>query len=219
MKRQMAATDGNGGRDWKLCVLNLNGSVLYTCLKDSFFLEKKAYYDNSLLIAFCCFVKACRSVRIVNDVWWIYYLKLDNYAASCYNRFVWLLVIPNHVTNAIYAHDIYVECGGCLHILKVFEYLVAFIHYHHAFCGRPINDGANSSAVCWHTAVRCSPRRLSQFDFGYKMFPRGGWAAPSCSAILGQPVEGAKQASVHLPREKNWCNIERAVPAYQILHW
>ena len=68
MKRQMAATDGNGGRDCKLCVLNLNGSVLYTCLKDSFFLEKKAYYYNSLLIAFCCFVKACRSVRIVNDV-------------------------------------------------------------------------------------------------------------------------------------------------------
>ena len=116
------------------CVFWIWTTVFSTpCLKDSFFLEKKAYYDNSLLIAFCCFVKACRSVRIVNDVWWIYYLKLDNYAASCYNRFVWLLVIPNHVTNAIYAHDIYVECGGCLHILKVFEYLVAFIHYH-AFC-------------------------------------------------------------------------------------
>ena len=34
-------------------------------------------------------------------------------------------------------------------------------------------------------------------------FPQRGWAAPRSSAILGQPVEGAKQASVHLPGEKN----------------
>ncbi len=36
-----------------------------------------------------------------------------------------------------------------------------------------------------------------------KKSPQGGWAAPRGTAILGQPVEQAKQASVHVPNHKN----------------
>ena len=32
--------------------------------------------------------------------------------------------------------------------------------------------------------------------------PGGDWATPSCSATLGQPVEGTKQASDHFLEEK-----------------
>ena len=33
--------------------------------------------------------------------------------------------------------------------------------------------------------------------------PKRGWAVPRSSAILGQPAERAKQASVHVPDRKN----------------
>ena len=36
----------------------------------------------------------------------------------------------------------------------------------------------------------------------FKCSPGGEWAAPSCSATLGQPVEGTKQASDHFQEEK-----------------
>ena len=36
-----------------------------------------------------------------------------------------------------------------------------------------------------------------------QIVPQGGWAAPRSTAILGQPVGRAKQASIHVPRYKN----------------
>ena len=35
------------------------------------------------------------------------------------------------------------------------------------------------------------------------VFPQGGWATPRGSAILGQPVGPAKQASLRVPGFKN----------------
>ena len=39
--------------------------------------------------------------------------------------------------------------------------------------------------------------------FMTEMFPLRGWATPGGTAIPGQPVERAKQASIHVPWLKN----------------
>ena len=43
--------------------------------------------------------------------------------------------------------------------------------------------------------------------FIYLCPPEGGWATPSSTAILGQPVEQVKQASFLVPPDKNWSNV------------
>ena len=47
-----------------------------------------------------------------------------------------------------------------------------------------------------------TPSTLHCLILNSKSAPQRGWAAPSNSAKLGQPLEGAKQASDHLPGEK-----------------
>ena len=59
----------------------------------------------------------------------------------------------------------------------------------------------------------CMKRKELVSAFTQKLYsPPGGWATPSGTAILGQPVGQVKQASVLVPLDKNWSNVRDTWP-------